>query len=89
MSIILKDTIVVTKKYSGKSKYEFWSTLDKGDVVVISLPLKKTGRGASGIYSPVIKLKNMSKNIEHSDSFNVVQKYLDNIEYVDIIDEKY
>ena len=79
--ITLSNKIMITKKYSGKSKFDFWKNLKAGDVINISIILKPTGRGSSGIYVPTIKFENKFGNDYFSASFNEACNYLNKVEY--------
>lgn len=80
--ISLSSTIIVTKTYSGKSKFDFWKNLKVGDTVEISLELESTGSNRGVSYTPYLSLFNRNNNREEfCDSLNGIVKYLEKIDY--------
>lgn len=78
-NITLSSELIIKGKYKGSTKFEFFKDLKEGDLVEISMNLKKQGRGRSGLYAPEIKLKCNNKTF--NCSLNQTMNYLGNIEY--------
>lgn len=79
--ITLSNKIRITSKYSGKSKFPFWTMLAVGDVMTISLDVKPTGRNRGSIYVPYLRLTYGNGLESFSGGFNDIQKYLGKIGY--------
>jgi hypothetical protein len=85
--INLSYTIIVTKTYSGKSKFDFWKKLKVGDMINISLKLESTGSNRGISYAPCVTLINYgnggyaSNPEKFTSTVNDIVKYLEKINY--------
>lgn len=80
----LTGRLKVLSKYKGSSKFDFWKNLIPGDYINISLNLKNTGRGRSGMYAPVLVLTKEDTNEVFKCSMNEVCNYLEKVDHIDI-----
>ena len=69
--IVLSDTIKVTTEYTGKSKYDFWKNIRKGDILTIAMELRIVGK-----YVPTLVISNGRTSETFRDSLNSLQNYL-------------
>ena len=73
----LSGTVTAKQDYSGKSKFEFWKDVKEGDVLEISLTVKKeNGIASSGMYVPVLELLNTRNKLAAKESYNNLCNYL-------------
>jgi len=75
-SLVLKTNCVAGSAFTGKTKYEFWNNIRMGDILEVSIELKPSGRSSRGMYAPKVKVKNLSREGEITETFNLVQAYL-------------
>ena len=74
--IVLSNVITADGPYEGKSKFKFWSNIQKSDELIISMDLKPTGHSRGKIYAPFIKVTNTRTGEEFSETINRIQDYL-------------
>ena len=74
--IVLSDTIRVIQPYDGKSKYEFWNDMQKGDILTIGMELKPVGK-----YKPILAVKNSRTGLLFRDAINSFQNYLEKMTF--------
>ena len=82
--MILSNIVKVTKPYSGTSKFEFWHNIHVNDILTISVNLKPSGRGRSGLYSQNITVTNETDGKKFTDGWNNTVNYLQKLEYEEI-----
>jgi lysyl-tRNA synthetase class II len=63
-AIELKAQIKITSRYTGKSKFKFWSILQVGDIVEVSTKLKPIGRGSNGLYATTVQFNLVKSKVE-------------------------
>lgn len=75
----LRQKIKITKPYKGKTKFEFWTNIQVGDIIEIQLPISDiTSMG----YVPRLKFRNITQNKYKSNiSLTESSKYLKHFEY--------
>jgi len=78
--IVLTDNIRVIQPYDGKSKYDFWNDMQKGDVLIISMHLKPVGH-----YKPMLTVKNERTSKTFEDAINSLQNYLQKMTYEEVV----
>ena len=80
--MILKELIVVTEAFTGKSKFTFWSDIQVQDTLIVRMELTPTGSNRGKIYAPTIQVLNGRTREVFSDSINSIQNRLKKIKYV-------
>ena len=79
--IVLTDKIRITVPYEGKSKFDFWKDIVKGDVLTIAMQLKFTGK-----YKPTLVITNERTKQKFYESLNMIHNYLEKVAYEEVID---
>jgi hypothetical protein len=74
----LKTTIKAVTAYTGKSKFEFWNTIDPGDEILVEYEIKRS------YYATELRLTNLAKNIKTITTTGQFNNYLYNLEYTEI-----
>lgn len=82
--ITLQAKIYVTKPYSGKSKFPFWSDMKELDVILVTSELQPPGSHGDRTYQPYIYLTNLRTKHKHKGSYAEVNKMLEKVEYVQL-----
>lgn len=87
MDLQLKQSIKIIGKYKGRTKYPFWTDIEDGDILTLSLPIN--GITTHG-YVPRLKIKNDNKD-KWSPAFSMTEtfKYLKNLDYEIVKDKLY
>lgn len=83
----LKTQIIVLEPYKGKSKYEFFTKIKKGDVIEIYTFIRPIGRGShSGLYATQVVMKNLTQPEidDFSDSITKISNYLEKMQFTEI-----
>lgn len=81
--MFLKNTVEITNKYSGSSKFDFWKDLKIGDKLEISTPFASPGFGRQR-YSHKVNFKNLTQGTEFNCDFIEGTKYLTKLEYKEL-----
>lgn len=76
----LKNSFIIKSNYSGKSKFDFWHNLKPGDLINISLELKKPGYNQTYNRQYATTLIVSHNGADFIDSLTAISKYLDKIE---------
>lgn len=77
----LKNSFKLLSKYKGSSKFAFWSSLNVGDVVAISIELKGQGKGyGDRILQPKPVISKEGSTESFSCRFTSFCKYLEQLE---------
>jgi len=79
--IVLADKIRITRAYEGKSKFDFWKNIVKGDVLTIAMELKFTGK-----YKPELVITNERTKEKFYESLNMIHNYLEKVAYEEVVD---
>jgi hypothetical protein len=72
---LCSENIVVFTPYQGKSKFEFWHNIEKGDILTVSIDLAPLGRNR-GLYAPQPRIVNITKDESKVCTWNEMVKYL-------------
>ena len=82
--IKLHAQITVTKQYSGKSKFPFWSEMKPGCLLSFSIKLEPIGGGRGGKYATNIDIVRIQDNdiTVFTCSIDECCNYLSKIEYI-------
>ena len=82
--MILKNAIKITAPYQGKSKFDFFTNLKAGDIVIVSIKTAQKLQGASnGLYATMVKMKMKETGQEVSVSMTDFEKYLSKIPHIE------
>ena len=82
--MILKQKINIIEKYSGKSKFEFWSKIEVGDTLEVLMEFANASHPRGGMYVPDITCYNSSKVMKFTDKYNKISNYLSKLKYTEI-----
>lgn len=77
-------SFIITKGYSGSSKFKFWTEgMQEGAIFHVEMELKPTGSNRGKIYAPEITIVLHDRLIDNTftDSINAIQNRLAQIEY--------
>jgi len=82
--MILKNRVLVTGLYQGKSKFPFWKNLQINDFLEISTQIKGIGRGGNGLYATEIRIENIRSGERFDTTMSMAAGYLYQIKYEQI-----
>lgn len=77
----LKGKVIVTEKYNGKSKFEFWNKLDIGDILEFRISINAPGSNRGQLYATQVYVKNLTSGMKFNDSLTLMTNYLSKIGY--------
>ena len=80
--MLLKNTIKISEKYTGNSKFEFWKNLKVGDVIEVSINIERIHSGGNGLYATPISFNNTTQGEIFDTTMNMAVKYINNIKYI-------
>lgn len=78
----LKNIIIVTEKFKGKTKFQFWNDLQINDILEISILLN--GQGGYGKGVARIEFENKTQDRRFGTSISDSKNYLNKIKYQEI-----
>jgi hypothetical protein len=81
--MILKTKIRIKSKYKGGSKFSFWKNLVPGDILYISLEVKRQDRNINGVKAIRLNIVD-SENNKFECRMTELSNYLEKIEYEDV-----
>ncbi len=80
-SLYLSTKIMITSKYKGKSKFDFWTSLQIGDDLILSVKVTGgTTRGRNGLHATDITVEKHD-GTRFRCSLNHFDNYLSRLEY--------
>lgn len=80
----LSNRIIITGKYQGRSKFDFFTNLKEGDVIELSIEIEPIRRGShSGLYATMVKMKNLTSKASFSASLTETTNYLSKMQYTE------